>query len=106
MFGLPSGFTHGENSGSRRHGITDSDDGLLRNPRALGSYVGEDECAKESETQTDPVRGRRMRIGAINDRHRGAERGDLRQRQVAEYDTPLDHVATETGANPVTHRAR
>ncbi len=61
--------------------------------------------AKERERKADPVREAAMRVHADNDGNRGAERSDLRERQVHENDAALDDVHTKVGMNPGENEA-
>ena len=59
----------------------------------------EDRRAQEGEHQADPVDATAVRIDAVQHGDGGAERGDLRQREVDEDHAALHHVDAEVGVN-------
>ena len=95
-------LAHRQNRRRGRHRVADADDRFLRNPRALAADGREHERADEGEREADPVDHRRMGIAVRPRRQQrdgGAERRDLRQRQVDENHAALDDVHAEVGVN-------
>ena len=89
VFGLACCFAHGKDCSSRCHGISDTDEGFLRNVSAPGARKRKDRSAYEGERQTQPVCSLSVRVHSGEDRDRGAQRGNLRQGQIHKDDAAL-----------------
>ena len=96
---LSRGLAHRQNHGSRGHGVRDADDGFLRDVRLVALDHREDERADEREGQAHPVDRGFVRIVALPDGDRRAQRRDLREREVHEDDAALDDVQAQVGVD-------
>ena len=102
-------LAHRQNRRRRRHRVGDADDRLLRNPRLLAADRREQHRAQEREGEADPVDGRPVRIAARDRQQQGngrPERRNLRERQVDEDDSALDHVHAEIRVDAGDDQAR
>ena len=91
---------------ARGHRVADADDRFLRNARLVPANGGEDRRADEGEHQAGDVGARAVRLDAVQHRDGGAERRDLRQRQIDEDHAALDHVDAQIGVNAGQNQAR
>ena len=106
MLSLLHGLAHGENGGRGSHGVTNADDGLLRNARVVATNGGEHRRAQEGECQTGPVYAVAVGIEPVEHTHRGAERRNLCERQIHEDHAALYHVHPKIGVNPCQNETR
>src|SRR5229473_348979 len=95
VLGFAGGLAHDQDGGSGGYGVGDPDEGFLRNVRAPRARHREDARAEKGERKADPVGTGPVRVHAYEYAHRGAERSDLRQRQVHENHTALDNMHAE-----------
>jgi hypothetical protein len=92
VFGLFGGLAHGQDRGRTGHGVTDTDDGFLRDARLVTLDHREHAGAHKREEQTHNVRAGAMRLDAVEHRDGGAQRGDWSERQVHENNPSLHHM--------------
>ncbi len=106
VLGLAGGFAHEKNGGGGSNGIGDANEGFLGNVASAGASEREDSRAQERERETNPIGGAAVRVHAGDNSDGGAERSDLREREVHKNDAALDHVHAEIGVNPREDEAR
>src|ERR1700676_294845 len=105
VFSFRYRFAHGENRGPRRNGVTDADDGLLRNASVMRLDGRKNGCSQESETEAGPIRSSPMRIETIKHRNGAAEGGDLRQGEIHKNDPALHHVNAQISVDASENEA-
>ena len=95
-------LTHRENRRSGRDGVADPDDRFLRNSRPPAADRRKDGRAEEREGQADPVDHRPVGVAVRNrqqQRNRGPERRNLREREIDENHAALDHMDAQIRVN-------
>ena len=99
VFGLFGGLAHGQDRGRTGHGVTDTDDGFLRDARLVTLDHREHAGAHKREEQTHNVRAGAMRLDAVEHRDRRAQRRDLSQRQIDEDHAAFHYMHAEISVN-------
>jgi hypothetical protein len=102
VLGAFRSLAHRQDRRGRRDGVDDADDGLLRDARVrrvMRARQREDRRPRDREPQRPEVGHRIVQVVSGQVGHRGAERGDLREREVDEDDPPLHDVQAEVGVN-------
>src|ERR1700674_363214 len=97
MLGLGGRLAHGEDGGGRGHRVTDSDHRFLGDPGMVRFDGGKDGRAEEGEHQAGPIGARAVGVKTVKHSDGGAERGDLGQREIHEYNPSLDYMNTQVG---------
>src|SRR4029077_1467190 len=100
------GLAHEENGHGGGHGISDADEGFLGNMAASGARKSKNGGAEKREAEADPVSAAAVRIHPRDYGDDGAQRGDLRKREVHENNATLDDVHAKIGMDAGQDQAR
>src|SRR5467141_4655000 len=106
MLGFAGGLAHQENGHSGGHGISDADEGFLRNMAAAAARESENGGAEKGEAEADPVGAAAVRVHPRDNSHDGAQRSDLRESEVHENDASLNNVHAKIGMDAGQNQAR
>src|SRR4051812_30182492 len=99
VFSFASGLAHGQDRGCRRYRISDSDERLLRNMAAARPGKSENGRTYKRKSQAEPVSALSVRVHSNQNGDGGAQRGNLRQRQIHKDYAPLHNVHSQIGVN-------
>ena len=91
---------HRQHGRRRRGHIHDADDGLVRDPLRAGPCEGEEDGAGGGKGQGVPVGGLTLERVAQEERHGGAQRGDLGEGQIHEDHAPGQNVDAQVCVDP------
>src|SRR6266851_1577849 len=106
VLGLTGSLAHQKNRAGGSNSVSDADKGFLGNVAAAAAREREDRGPEERKPQADPVGASAVGVHSGNDGDSGAERGDLREREVHEDDAAFHDVDAEIGVNPCKNKAR
>ena len=106
MLGALRRAIEGEHAERGRHRVDDADHCLLPHRCFVGPREREQHGAAAREGERVPVSRLALDRVAVEDRHRDAEGGDLREREVDEDHAAREHVQPEPGVHGGEHQAR
>src|SRR5207245_5887806 len=78
VLSFAGGFAHEQDGGGGSDGVSDTDEGFLRNVAAAAPRYSENGGTEKGEAETDPVRGAPMGVHADDDCDGRAMVGNLR----------------------------
>ena len=78
-----------------RHDVQDADERLLADVTRPAARERQQRCADGGESKSVRERGRANWFVAIRERHGGAQRRQLRQREICEHDAPPQDMHAE-----------
>src|SRR4029077_18389782 len=99
VLGFAGGFAHEQDGGGGSDGVSDTDEGFLRNVAAAAPRDSENGGTEKGEAETDPVRGAPMGVHADDDGDGCAKGSNLRQGKIHKDDAALDDVHAEIGVD-------